>query len=170
MTTHTVSSRRRFFFETGAALSAPLAIGTAWASAADDGAFASMRAGELGAIKAIRGLHQTLAEHIRSRAADDIANLFLDRAGADNVAGIRRLAPADFGEREVIELAADGDSARVEVPCEIEIESEIEAEGTLAEMARLQGDGVLRRREMRMLEADLVVHEGAWKFRRLRFS
>ncbi|HUF73974.1 MAG TPA: hypothetical protein VMR74_13875 [Gammaproteobacteria bacterium] len=169
MTTHTASSRRRFFFEAGAALSAPLAVGTAWASAADGGASRSMRADELGAIEAIRRLEQKLAQHIRSRARDEMANLFVDPAGAESVVGIRHLAPADFGERDVINLAADGHSARIQLPCEIEIESEIEAEGTLAEMARLQGDGLLRRQETCTLEADLVVHGGAWRFRRLLF-
>lgn len=168
MTTHTVSSRRRFFFGAGAALSAPLAVGTAW-SAAVGGVAVGSGAGDLGAIDAIRRLEQQLAERIRSCAADDVANLFVSPADAGSVARIRHLAPADFGERDVIDVAADGRSARIEVACEIEIESEIEAEGTLAEMARLQGDGLLRRRETRTLEADLVVDEGMWKFRQLRF-
>jgi stress response protein SCP2 len=40
---------------------------------------------------------------------------------------------------------------------------------TLAALAHQQGDGILRRSEARVLQADLVKNNGEWKFRRLNF-
>jgi hypothetical protein len=165
MKSRTLSSRRRFFFSAGAALSAPLAAGTAFAGGADDA-----RADALDTVESIRRLEQALAARIVSGDADGIAKLFLDPERVASLDGVRRIAPTGFGERDVVELGADGESARIELPCELEIEAEIEAEGTLVEMARLQGDGLLRRRETRTLEAELAVAaDGTWKFRRLEF-
>lgn len=168
MTTNSVSTRRRFFWKAGAALSAPLGIGAAEAAAAKDGDSAAALK-SLGEIDAIRRLQIDLASRLNSGAASTLDDLFVGSAGPAALAGIRRIAPADFGERDLIELAADGRSAHARFHCAVETQAPIDAEGTLAEMARQQGDGFVHRQEARVLEADYMVLDGRWRIERLRF-
>jgi hypothetical protein len=169
MTTNSVSTRRRFFWKAGAALSAPLGIGAAEAAAAKHGESAAASK-SLGDIDAIRRLQIDLASRLNSGTARALDDLFAGSAGTASLAGIRRIAPADFGERDLIELAADGRSAHARFHCAVETQVPIDAEGTLAQMARQQGDGFVRRQEARVLEADYVVRDGRWKIQSLRWG
>lgn len=168
MTTHSVSTRRRFFWKAGAALSAPLAIGTAKAAVPEhDEAAADLKS--LGDIDSIRRLQIDLTSRLNSGTTSTLDDLFVGSADTAALAGIRRIAPADYGERDLIELAPDGRSAHAKFHCAVETQAPINAEGTLVEMARQQGDGFVRRQEARVLEADYVLQGGRWKIEHLRF-
>jgi hypothetical protein len=168
MSTHTVSSRRRFFVKAGAALSVPLAVGPADARTAGDPASADYRA--VDAVTSIRELQRDLAREINAGAPDRAAGRFLDPTMTQTLAGVRRLAAADFGEHDLIEIAPDGASARAQFRCDVETETAIDVDGTLAEMARQQGEGFVRRRETRILDARYVLRNGLWKIERLHWG
>jgi hypothetical protein len=169
MTIDTDSSRRRFFFKAGAALSAPLAAGTVVAGSADSPGSATAAVETLRDIEAIRKLQQNLAREINAGTAERAAAHFVRLMDATTLAGIRRLTPADFGETDLIEIEPDGLSARARFHCKVETETPIEAGGTLVEMARQQGEGFVRRCETRVLEADYSRRDGCWKIEQLRF-
>jgi hypothetical protein len=61
-----------------------------------------------------------------------------------------------------IEIAAD-DTAAARAHCTVTTVTPIESCGTLVEMARLQGDGVLKRTERRVLHGRLVKRKGVWQ-------
>jgi hypothetical protein len=46
----------------------------------------------------------------------------------------------------------------------------IESCGTLVEMARLQGDGVIKRAERQVLTSSFVKRDGAWKIERAELT
>jgi len=172
MKTSAVSTRRRFLWKAGAALSVPLAAAGAVQAAvagSEDSGSLKVRLAELDDIDAIRGLQQSFAQRINAGLSDDVGELFSGSANPDAFSGLCNLAPSDFGEHDVIELAADGKTASTETHCTVVTETTIEADGTLAEMAHQQGDGVRQRTEMRVLEADLVKRRGHWKIQRLGF-
>jgi hypothetical protein len=168
MTIETDSSRRRFFFKAGAALSVPLAAGAANAGAADHpDSTAAYKT--LGDVDAIRRLQQNLAHQINTASVAGAAAYFVRAADAAALAGVSRLVPADFGERDLVEIAPGGLAARAEFHCTVETQTPIEARGTLVEMARQQGEGFIRRSATRVLEASYTMHEGCWRIERLRF-
>jgi hypothetical protein len=77
---------------------------------------------------------------------------------------ITRLAGDPLGEPATIEVSADGATASATLPCVVETETAIEGAGdTLIEMARAQGEGVLRRTERAVLETTCVKPGGTWK-------
>lgn len=55
------------------------------------------------------------------------------------------------------------------IHCVVETETEIGPNCTLVEMARQQGEGVLRRSEARVLESGCVKRDGVWKLTRAVF-
>jgi hypothetical protein len=159
MTTNSDSTRRRFFWNAGAALSAPLAVGATSAAEADGHQEA----------RAIHELDRQLARHVNSGAPGRAAGLFAEPDAIESLADVRRLAPADFGENDVLEIAPDGRSANAMLHCSVETATAIRAEGTLAEMARAQGEGFLRETRRRVLEVEYLRLGGDWKFRSLSF-
>jgi hypothetical protein len=60
-----------------------------------------------------------------------------------------------------IEVRANG-TATARVPCTVETATPIDGDDTVVAMARLQGDGVIRRSEQRVLAGTLVKHDGNW--------
>lgn len=173
MNDKTVSTRRAFFSSAGAALSAPLAMtaaSVASAAARPGDASADQRLAELEDVNAIRELNETYARHINAGAHDEAAALFVDARRAPVDDAVRTLSADRFGERDVVGLAADGTAATARIHCAVELETPIEPGGTLVEMARLQGDGVVRRTERRVLEAAYRKVGGVWKIERLAWT
>jgi hypothetical protein len=72
-----------------------------------------------------------------------------------------------FGEHDAIEIAADRATATARTHCAVQMEEAIGPNCTLVEMAREQGDGVLRREEKRVLVGAYVRVGGTWKIERL---
>lgn len=170
MKTKTVATRRRFFWQAGAALSAPLAVAATPASArAEDGEALEARLAELEDQNAIRALSQTYARLMNARARDEVAELFADPSEANLDESIRSVSADRFGEPDVIEVAADRRTAAARMRCTVEIEIAIGPSCPLVEMARQQGEGVLRRSEGCVLESTYVRRGGVWKIERSAF-
>jgi hypothetical protein len=94
---------------------------------------------------------------------DALRQLFTDPARAVVDASVRQLLPSGFGEQERIEVAADGQSARATIRCAVQSEKEIGPNCTLVQMARQQGEGLLRQTEQRVLESEYRRQGGVWK-------
>jgi hypothetical protein len=81
---------------------------------------------------------------------------------------VRAITGDGFDERDVVELGSDG-TATACLHCTVEVVTAIGPTCTLVEMARMQGDGVLRRTEQRRLEGAFVKVDGVWKIARTAF-
>ncbi len=151
------ATRRNFFVKAGAALSLPLAAG---ASSKD-------QVGAIDHVKSVRQLQQALARSIND-ATGHAAELFVTGGLPAELSGVTRLMPADFGEQDAIEIAADSLTAHATLHCAVETQVPIAAEGTLIEMARAQGEGFVRSTTRRMLELVCVRERGNWKIETLQ--
>lgn len=169
MKTKTDSTRRGFFWKAGAILSAPLAAsGPGLAHGTDrDGADLQARLGKLEDTNAVWQLHQAYARHVNSGERERAAKLFADPARADVDESIVRLAADRFAQRDVIAVAPDGRSATAAIRCAVETLTPIEPSCTLVEMARQQGEGVVKRTELRVLETSCVKRGGVWLIERV---
>jgi hypothetical protein len=166
ISTKGATTRRRFFWKAGAALSAPLAVAASDASARGEDADAlRARLAELEDLNAIRELQQAYAQHVNSHVRDSLAALFADPANSQLDGSVRGVAAEPFAHG-AIELAADRATARARIDCTVDVETAIEPRCTLVEMARQQGGGVIRRSEKRVLENAYVKQDGVWKIER----
>jgi hypothetical protein len=77
------------------------------------------------------------------------------------------LATDGFGEQDAIEVSPDRTTATARTHCVVQTETAIGPNCTLVEMARGQGEGVLRRSETRVLVSNYVKVRDAWKIERL---
>jgi hypothetical protein len=134
-------SRRAFFAKAGATLAAPLAATVAFAGERDGAEYLAGRRSALEDVDAIRTLLAALLAEPAHLGLDAGTHIAADRNDAIAV--------------------ADG-TATARVPCTIETATPIESCGTLVEMARLQGEGVVRRRERRVLASTFVKRNGTW--------
>jgi hypothetical protein len=155
-------TRRSFFGQASAALAAPLAATAALAGESRDGGDVAARLAALEDTNAIRALHQRYARLVTAGAGAraELTALFADPVRAVVAENVRSLTPD--GEVAVT-IAADG-TATARVACTVETATPIEPCGTLVDMARLQGDGVLKRSEQRALESSFVKRDGVWQF------
>lgn len=172
MSTSDHSTRRRFFGQAGAALSAPLAAAATLAVGTRD-AVADASAARLAALEdvnAIRALQRAYAQLVNSGAQDEAARLFVDPTVAPRDGRVRRLAADLFAAGDAVELAPDGRSATARLECTVEIETGIDGRGTLLEMLRQQGGGTRRTVEPRVLEASYVKRGSAWRIAGLALS
>jgi hypothetical protein len=169
MKTKPLSTRRKFFLKAGAAMSAPLAFGTAAAlRSTDSDAYAlQVRLAALEDERAVRRLSQAYIKHVNARAHDDLAQLFADSSAARSDANLGSLRADLSDEQAAIEIAADRQTATALIPCIVEVATPIDGPGwTLVEMAHRQGDGVIRRAESRILEQTYVRRNDVWKLAR----
>jgi hypothetical protein len=154
------NSTRRSFLKGGALLAAPLAAAVPAAIIADDGTKA--RLAKLENETAIRKLHQAWLRGINTGARDEAASLFADPKRAAFGSSVRSIAADHAGEPDAIEVAADGRSAAGRFHCAVETEAAIAQDSTLAQMARAQGGGYIRRTERRVLHVEYVKSAGTW--------
>jgi hypothetical protein len=136
------STTRRRFFGGAAVLAAPLAAG---AVASDD------LAARLAALEDLNAIRALLRDWARDYNAGRVTAL------AANIGGLTLDADA------AITVAEDG-TASASVLCTIETVTPIDGNETLVEMARQQGDGVVRRTERRVLHSTFVKRDGFWHF------
>ena len=162
------ATRRRFFLNAGAILSAPLAVGVSQA-ASNEAEDSKLRLARLEASNAIREVNQAFARHLNDGDSDALRQLFTNPAGAEVDASVRWLQPSGFGEQDRIEVAADGQSARATIRCVVQSEKEIGPNCTLVDMARQQGEGVLRQTAQRVLENEYRRQDGVWKIEKSVF-
>ena len=137
------TTTRRSFFSSAALLAAP--IGASTAATSDD---VAARLAALEDANAIRALLRDWARGVVAGVA---------AAPAANVYGLT------LNDDVSITVAADG-TATASVPCVVETATPIDGNETLVEMARLQGDGVVRRAERRVLHGSFVKRDGCWHF------
>src|SRR5262245_30812781 len=134
------TTTRRKFFGGAAALAAPLAAGAAVAQ--------DNNPAELDDASAIRTL---LLNWTHAVNTGKIA------APAANVLTLTLDADVD------VAVEANG-TATAHVPCTVAMATPIDGNETLVEMARQQGDGVVRRSEQRVLHSGFVKGDGFWHF------
>jgi len=174
MNTDTTNSTRRSFLKGSALFAAPLAAAVPAALVADDGLKA--RVARLEDEAAIRELHQTWLRRVNTRtdhvtgAADAAAQLFADPERAAFDKALRGIAADHAGEPDVIEVAADGKSAAGRFHCNVDFETALAQDCTLAKMAHAQGDGFVRRTERRVLNVTYVKTGGAWAIKKIEFA
>jgi acyl-CoA hydrolase len=171
MTRDTQATRRFFFRQAGAALSAPLALAASLAPEARGEAREAdpTRVAELEDARAIVDLHRRYARVVNAGAYEELSKLFAEPASAQVDVTIRALRAEDFGDRDVVEVAADRSTATARIHCTVDTATPIEPDGTLVEMARQQGEGVLKRSESRVLEHECVRVDGRWRIKRSVF-
>jgi len=174
MNTDKVATRRRFFFGASAALAAPLAAPLALAAAgpaahavdaagSDDRDALAARLAALEDANAIRELQRAYLRHVNAGAHSAVAELFADATRARLDDAVRALA-VEAADEVAIEIAADRRTATARMACIVRTEAAIDAPGcTLVDMARAQGEGVLRRSEPRRLEQAFVQQDGVWR-------
>lgn len=149
----TKPTRRMFFGQAGAALAVPLAAVSAVAGERPSGENLAARLATLEDTNTIRTLLHSHAQSIN--------------AGMNAAPGahVRTLT---LDSDVAIDVVGDG-TAKAMVGCNVETATPIDSNDTLVEMARLQGDGVLKRNERRVLVGSLVKHRGIWLIEQLEF-
>lgn len=163
-------STRRAFLKGAAVAAAPLAAAAAPAAAmamngeADD---SRARLARMEDIEAVRTLHRDFVKQVNAGKPDKAAALFDDPAKAELEPGVTRLVPDDWAADpsgdETIALSDDRQSATLTAACAVSTETPIDSDCTLAQMARLQGDGVIRATDRRKLQARFVKRDGEWR-------
>jgi hypothetical protein len=155
-------STRRSFLKGGALLAVPLAAAVPAAVMADDGLQA--RLAKLEDEAAIRKLHQSWLQRVNT-GADAVAPLFPESdvaASGSAVRGIAPIAPGHAAQPDAIELAPGARRATARFHCDVEIETPIAQDCTLAQMAHAQGNGFVRRTERRVLKVEYAKTSGEW--------
>jgi hypothetical protein len=137
-------TRRSFFGQAGAALAAPLAATAAVAAPGSDSAARLAALEDANTIRSL--LAPLLAVPSRMGLDSSVRSIVADRD-------------------ETITIAADR-TATIRVACTVESETPLESCGTLVEMARLQGDGLVRSTYRRVLAGTFVKTGGIWSFER----
>jgi hypothetical protein len=150
-------SRRAFIRTTGAALSVPLAAAAATVPIGAAGGDApSARLAMLEDLEAIRALNQAFARLVSEGEAGDI--------GIDS--SIRSVVAHEFGERDLITIAADRQTATGVMHCTVQIATPIGPTCPLVEMAREQGGGVVIRTEIGVFENEYSRRGEDWTIQR----
>jgi hypothetical protein len=156
-------TRRSFFMGAGGTFAASLVATGAAAPSPRSEQLAALLAA-LEDQSAIRGLHQRFVRLVNSGAHAALAELFAN-PGTPVDGSIRSLAP----DADVAVTLADDGTATARVTCTVETATPIESCGTLVEMARLQGDGVVQSTERRVLESAYVKRTGIWMIERVTY-
>jgi hypothetical protein len=173
MSTSSSSGRRRFFFQAGAAVAAPLAVAgmtrRADASSVDNERLRA-RLAQIEAADAVRELHRRFSRHLSRGERELAAELFVDAAGFDGFDEVASLLPREFGDRDRIDISADGRSARGLFAVTAETQKPIAAEGTLVDMARAQGEGFVRLSSRGTLNVRYVRPAAEWRILRADLS
>jgi hypothetical protein len=151
---------------------------------------------ELGILQdanAIRNLHQAYESHLDRGAYEEVVKLFAEDAEVffnggifAGKKGVQRLYLDRFGQgltgrkiepppdlqheqQEVIEVAPDRKSARARFPYSIQVGTPIVSDSLLVQMARLQGQGIIKWWEGGIYEVAYVKEGDAWKIKKLDF-
>jgi hypothetical protein len=159
-------TRRSFFGHAGAALTAPFAATIALAGEHDGRRYLVGRTTAREDIESIRALQLRFAQLAgRTGAGRVLEALFADPSRASVDEHVRSVV---IDGDDAISISSDG-MASAQVPCIVTTATPIEDCGTLAEMARLQGDGIVARSYRRVLETTYVKRGGMWKIDRVTY-
>jgi hypothetical protein len=157
----------------------------------------SNRIGSLEDANAIRSLHRMYESRLDRGMYEEVVDMFADEgevvfnggvfAGKDK--GIRRLycdrfssgqtgkkiepapgfEPDPVEQQDIVEVAPDRKSANARFAYSMQVGAPIISDLTLVEMARLQGQGILKWWEGGIHEASFVKNGGSWKIKRLEY-
>jgi hypothetical protein len=148
--TQNKTATRRTFLKGGALLAAPIAVtSTAAVVMADDRL--AHRVAHLEDEAAIRSLHGSWLRQVNAGEHDTRLDASVSRITADHA-----------GAADRIEVAADHQSAVGLFDYAVELETPLAQDSTLAQMAHVQGYGVTRRIERRLLTVSYTRSRGAW--------
>lgn len=163
-----MNTSRRSFLKSGAIIAAPLAVAAAPAAAAfaDDGSRA--RLARIEDERAIEALNRSFLS--RFNAGGRTGEFFAGRKAPKLARGITGLAFDHSAEPGQIALSEDAARAAGCFAVTAHFEHVLEGEGTLLQMARLQGNGPARRSEARTLVADYVKRGDGWAIERLKLA
>ena len=191
-------ARRSFLRKSGVALSGVLAAAVAGSAKAapvtgSDDALA-LRLGKLEDANAVRGIYRAYESAINQGRYEDALNLFAADSEvcfeggifADRDKGVRRLYLENFQQghtgkksevsepsmdmtEERIEPSPDRQSAKAVFPYSMRVGSPMDTSLQLVQMARLQGGGILHRRESGQCEVSFVKAGESWKISRIEY-
>lgn len=165
MSNDTTTSRRAFL-KTGAIAAAPFAaVGVPMAALAADGSKAKLL--RLEDERAIGKLHGKLLRHLHAGNAP--AELFAGKA-TKLEAGVRGISPDHSAEPGAIAFSDDGQRASQRQPVKVEIAHDLEGDGTLIQMARLQGNTLALAVLPKTLVAQYVRTGGDWAIESIAFA
>lgn len=155
---------RRAFLKTSAFAAAPIFALSAPAAvlAADDH---SAKLARLEDERSIEALHRKLMRHLNGSQLE--SGLLANAGAIDLESGLRSIAH-DPSHDMVVELSEDGQSAWTKCECSLERQVELKGNSTIEKMARLQGQGVHRHNENRVLAAEFVKGDDNWQIARAR--
>jgi hypothetical protein len=156
--TRNSTSTRRAFLKGGALLAAPIGAASVSALAVADGALHE-RVSRLEDEAAIRTLHHSWLQTINAGERESRLDPSVHRISAD---------PAAPPER--IEVAADHRSAVGYFNCVVEFATPLANDSTLAQMAHVQGHGVVCRTERRVLRVRYGRADGRWAIMQVTFG
>ncbi len=157
------TSSRRSFLKGGAVAAAPLAAAIRVGAMAESEHKA--RAQRLQDEGEIRALHQAWLRKLAT--GQDASVLFADATTAKLPRTVRGVAADHAGAADRIEVTADGLRASGRFAALVDLETELPRDTTLAQMAHVQGEGVVRASERWMLHASYLKANGAWAIARL---
>lgn len=189
------STRRAFFLQGGAVVSAGVATAVGAAAALPDDRLTQLKTqpGSVADREAIRQLHLAFTSLIEQQSYDAAAELFtadaqLQLSGADAVgrSAIQRLFATEYREQkgaafhgayrqaavhmnDVVNVSEDGRQAVATFHVEAEICTPLQDTCTVAQMARMQGHVADRRWEAGRFEAKYVKASGQWKVASLTY-
>jgi hypothetical protein len=156
----------------------------------------SNRVGSLEDANAIRGLHQTYESRLDQGIYDDVVGMFAADAevvcngglfaGKESIQRLycdlfssgltgKKIEPAPGFEpdpaqqQDIVEVAADRKTASGHFPYSMQIGAPMTGDSSLVEMARLQGEGIVKWWEGGTCEVSYVKVDNAWKIRRLEY-
>ena len=189
--------RRSFILKAGAAVSAvaaSAAVGLSKTKADpekgpnDEARQLSNKIGRMEDSDSIRRLHQQYESLLAQGRYEEVVDLFAANAevmfngdlftGKKEVrrlycdlfqAGFtgKRLSPDPAQKPEVVEVAEDRKSAKGQFPYCMQVGKPMTGKSSLIDMARLQGEGVIKWREAGIHETSFVKEGNNWKIRRL---
>jgi hypothetical protein len=155
--TRNTTSTRRHFLKGGALFAAPLAVTSATAVLADGTSRERIR--RLEDEAAIRTLHHGWLRQVNAGGLDP----HLD-------ATVRRIIADHAGAADHIDMAADRRSAVGHFDYAVEFETPLPRDSTLAQMAYVQGHGLMRFTQRRGLTVDYVRADGSWRIAQITLS
>lgn len=157
------NGRRKFIRGAGAAVTAAVAGSQAAASEADN---LQHKLGLLEDSNAIRALQQRLLAALQQQDDAQLAALF----ATTDIAPLHqaRLLDARFDD-ESIDLAPDRRSARAQLHAHVQLAQPFTGNGTLQQMARLQGQAERQWSERGVYTAHYVKAGTEWKIRTLEY-
>jgi hypothetical protein len=165
----TNTTSRRSFLKSGAIAAAPIAaVGVPAAALANDGSKAKLA--RLEDERAILELHAALLRRVNTAGLATSGEFFASGKAPSLGKGLRSIAPDPTGESPALTFSEDGGRATQSQAVRVGIAAELEGEGTLVQMARLQGNALEAEVLPRTLVADYVREEGGWAIEKLRLA